>query len=97
MEWDNKAGFTGRRAGDAVTFEIRDNIGPGLGLIEVIPSAAQLGFVGTATGAIAGPAITATFSGTLSLYTDPPRGWAQLVAACRADDHRMEFVRIGGR
>jgi len=88
------AGFFGTRNDDAVTFDIRDDLG--FRLIEEIPSVGKLYFSGSAAGTVSGETMTATFKGRLGV--DWPSGTRQqptpTAQACEAVDHRMVLAPI---
>jgi len=81
-------GFTGRRHGDNVAFEISDRNDDAYKLIERIPSVGLLSYSGTATGTISSARIVARFAGTVRLT--PVRGDH---TTCVADDHGLQLER----
>jgi hypothetical protein len=84
------AGFTGRREGNMVTFDITSDYTADCQFIEALGVRdRELAFSGTAIARLE-DAIDATFSGEVVLRT-----WAghATIARCQATDHRFEFTR----
>jgi hypothetical protein len=85
-------GFTGVRAGNSVRFDILDkeeNFGD-LAFAVRLDSTRVLAYAGTATGTIGEGSIAAVFDGLVQLLIPG----AQVLAECRATDHRLDLVRL---
>jgi hypothetical protein len=94
VAWGGQIGFTGTVDGTAVEFQIRDTYDDGYNLIERIDGVGDLHYAGTARGAISGSHVVAQLRGAMAVTP----AWGMGVnAACTADDHRMELVRIDGQ
>ena len=89
--WANDSGFTGKRHGNTVRFDIVDDLDAGYAMIERIPGVGDMGYFGTATGTIdANGNIVATFEGEYRL------GYGMGPVLCQAPDHHIEVTRTGG-
>lgn len=87
------AGFTGQRTGDAVQFVLRATYDDGYNLIERIPDIGDVHFSGKAEGTYDEARFVVPFSGTIDIR---PAWGNGITASCRADNHQLEFVRLGG-
>lgn len=86
--WANDSGFTGKRDGNIVRFDITDDIFAAYAMIERIPGIGDVGFAGTATGTIDEKGkVVATFSGEYRL------GYRTVL--CQAPDHLVEVTPTG--
>lgn len=83
-----EAGFTGRRDGSALRFDITDDYVSEYQFIEWLDGSRELALSGTATAAV-GETFTALFNGAVVVR------WRSgaTVARCEAADHRLEFTR----
>lgn len=81
-------GFTGRRDGDRVTFEILDSYNAEFNLVESVTGVGNLCFAGTATGKVRGSDVVATFDGTIRVEGTE--------SSCTSASHRLEMIRTGG-
>lgn len=88
--WANDSGFTGKRDGNIVRFEITDDIFAAYAMIERIPGIGDMGYAGTATGTIDETGqVVATFNGEYRLI-DGSRP-----VLCQAPDHLIEVTPTG--
>lgn len=88
--WANDSGFTGKRDGNIVRFEITDDIFATYAMIERIPGIGDMGYAGTATGTIDETGqVVATFNGEYRLI-DGSRP-----VLCQAPDHLIEVTPTG--
>ncbi len=82
----NDSGFTGKRDGNIVRFDITDDIFAAYTMIERIPGIGDVGYAGTATGTIDEKGkVVATFNG------ESRRGYGTPVL-CQAPDHLIEVT-----
>jgi hypothetical protein len=84
-----EAGFTGRRDGLRVQFDITSDFGPEYTFVELLDASRELAFDGIATGEI-GETFVTVFSGSVTVRN---RIGNVTVARCEAGDHRLEFSR----
>lgn len=87
--WANDDGFTGKRDGNTVRFDITDDLNAEYAMIERIPGVGDMGYFGTAMGTIENGKIVATFNGEYRL------GYGSGPLLCKASDHRIEVIPIG--
>jgi hypothetical protein len=87
--WANDSGFTGKRDGNIMRFDITDDIFAAYAMIERIPGIGDMGYAGTATGTIDEKGkVVATFSGEYRLgYESRP-----VPVLCQAPDHLIEVT-----
>jgi hypothetical protein len=76
-------GFTGKRQGDSVTFQLEADIFAQYCFVD-----GNVGYAGTAQGTVAGETIRATFNGMIGAPARPG------AVSCSANDHQMQLVRI---
>ena len=91
VPYANELGFTGWRDGNRVTFTLLDLGVDKWAFVEAIWEQQQtFALVGTATGTMTETGFSATFDGSVLV-----RSFASdnIVAQCRAGDHRLEIVR----
>jgi hypothetical protein len=93
VAWGN-AGFTGERKGDTLLFVLGPEGDDEYWLVERIPGIGDVYFSGTATGTYDKARFILPFSGTIEVVTSSEGGGIN--ASCQADDHQLEFVRLGG-
>jgi hypothetical protein len=84
-----EAGFTGRRDGSRVQFDITSDFGPDYTFVELLDASRELAFDGIATGEI-GETFVTVFSGSVTVRN---RIGSVTIARCEAGDHRLEFTR----
>ena len=88
--WANDDGFTGKRDGNTVRFDITDDLFAAYAMIERIPGIGDMGYSGTAMGTIVdNGSIVAAFNGAYRL------GYGSGPVLCQASDHRIEITRAG--
>lgn len=88
--WANDSGFTGKRDGNIVRFDITDDIFAAYAMIERIPGIGDMGYAGTARGTIDEKGkVVATFDGEYRL-ADVSRP-----VLCQAPDHLIEVTPTG--
>lgn len=87
--WANDAGFTGKRDGNTVRFDITNDMMGAWAMIERIPGVGDMGYIGTATGTTDNGRVVATFNGRFQI------GYGSSPLACQAPDHRLEMVPTG--
>jgi hypothetical protein len=83
-----EAGFTGRRDGSSVRFEISSDFSADYQFIEQLDGNRELAFSGIATGLI-GDTFVTVFSGQVVVR----QRTGTVLAQCDAADHRLEFTR----
>jgi hypothetical protein len=83
-----EAGFTGRRDGSSVRFEISSDFSADYQFIEQLDGNRELAFSGIATGLI-GDTFATVFSGQVVVR----QRTGTVLAQCDAADHRLEFTR----
>jgi hypothetical protein len=84
-----EAGFTGRREGSIVRFEIASDLFDDPVFIELLDVNRSLAYSGTATGQV-GDTFVTTFSGLVVVRQLTQGGE---LTQCEAGDHRLEFTR----
>ncbi len=96
IDWIEDAGFIGRRNGTQLHFDFgAAGHSTGHALLELLRTDTILSYDGTADGTAEETKLVATLNGAVTVTDLAETGPNNVIASCKASDHRLEFVRVG--